>query len=144
MIKGIDSQIYPEVLYALAKMGHGDTLVISDCNFPSHAVAASTVYGKAIEWTVDAISALKLTLSVIPVDSYDLENAPVKGMQVVGEPEQIPEVIAQAKPILQQHNTDIELVERFAFYDLAKSTYVILRTTEARPYGNFILRKGVI
>ena len=144
MIRGIDARITPEILHALASMGHGDSVVISDCNFPSNSVAQSTNYGQAIEWTLDAITALELTLSVIPIDTFDLQNAPVKGMQVVDDPNEIPEVIANAKPMLKQHNSDIELVERFAFYDLAKNAFVILRTTETLPYGNFLLRKGVL
>ena len=36
---GIPDSITPELLYGLAKMGHGDTLVIADANFPSDSVA---------------------------------------------------------------------------------------------------------
>ena len=36
---GIPDSITPELLFGLAKMGHGDTLVIADANFPSDSVA---------------------------------------------------------------------------------------------------------
>ena len=35
----LPDSITPELLYGLAKMGHGDTLVIADANFPSDSVA---------------------------------------------------------------------------------------------------------
>ena len=36
---GIPDSITPELLYGLAKMGHGDRLVIADANFPLDSVA---------------------------------------------------------------------------------------------------------
>ena len=35
-------------------------------------------------------------------------------------------------------------VERFAYYDVAKSAYLMVRTGETRKYGNALLRKGVV
>ena len=35
LLKGIPSNLSPELLYALAKMGHGDEIVLGDANFPS-------------------------------------------------------------------------------------------------------------
>jgi L-fucose mutarotase len=38
----------------------------------------------------------------------------------------------------------VEPVERFVFYDRARAAYAIVLTGEKQPFGNFILRKGVI
>ena len=38
MLKGIPSILSPELLTVLAKMGHGDELVLADANFPSASV----------------------------------------------------------------------------------------------------------
>jgi len=35
-------------------------------------------------------------------------------------------------------------IERFAFYDAAKTAYAVIQTGERRFYGCFIFRKGVI
>lgn len=35
-------------------------------------------------------------------------------------------------------------IERFAFYDRAKEAYAVVATGETTPYGNIILKKGVI
>ena len=41
---GIPETISPELLYALAKMGHGDSLVIADANYPSDQIAKVTSF----------------------------------------------------------------------------------------------------
>jgi L-fucose mutarotase len=35
-------------------------------------------------------------------------------------------------------------LDRFAFYDEAKQACVVLITGERRPYGNVLVRKGVV
>ena len=35
-------------------------------------------------------------------------------------------------------------IERFAFYDFAKTSYAVIQTGERRFYGCFMLRKGVV
>jgi len=37
-----------------------------------------------------------------------------------------------------------EPVDRFAFYERVRNAYAIVVTGEMQPFGNFILRKGVI
>jgi L-fucose mutarotase len=35
-------------------------------------------------------------------------------------------------------------MERFAFYDRVRQAFAIVHTGDPQPYGNFLLRKGVI
>ena len=44
----------------------------------------------------------------------------------------------------QKRSEQAEGVERFAFYERVKKAYAIVVTGELQPWGNFILRKGVI
>ena len=39
MLKGLDPLLSPDLLHALAAMGHGDELVVADANFPAASVA---------------------------------------------------------------------------------------------------------
>lgn len=39
---------------------------------------------------------------------------------------------------------DIELIERFAFYERAKQSFAVVATGESALYGNIILKKGVL
>ena len=38
----------------------------------------------------------------------------------------------------------VEEVERFEFYDRAREAYAIVQCNERRPYGCFLLTKGVV
>ena len=49
--------------------------------------------------------------------------------------------------VLSQHGMregQAEAVERYAFYERVKKAYAIVVTGELEPWGNFILRKGVL
>lgn len=142
MLKGIDPLISPDLIHALAQMGHGDTIVIADANFPSAALARQTVYGRALRIDCDAVRAVQAVLSLIPVDTFG-EN-PVLTMQVVGDPDAVPEVVAEAAPLFAAEGATSSAEERFAFYSTAGRAFVILATVETRIYANFIIRKGVI
>ncbi|MDD2869352.1 RbsD/FucU domain-containing protein [Neomegalonema sp.] len=142
MLKGLDPMLGPETLAALASMGHGDEIVLCDANFPAESVARSTVLGRALRMDCDALRALKAVLSLLPLDGH--EPDPVLTMQVVGDPAAVPEAVALAEPLFGAEGVASASLERFAFYDRARKAYAILRTAETRPYGNFILRKGVI
>ena len=41
-------------------------------------------------------------------------------------------------------NWEVGSIERQAFYEEAKKSYVVVTTTDARPFGCFIITKGVI
>ncbi len=45
ILKNIPQSVPPALLYALARMGHGDEIVIADANFPAESVAACTAGG---------------------------------------------------------------------------------------------------
>lgn len=142
MLKGIDPVISPELLFVLAAMGHGDEIVIVDANFPATSVAAETVHGSPIRIDCGAVRAVEAVLSLLPLDGY--EPGPVVTMQVVDEPETVPEVVAEAEPLFTAEGVASVSLERFAFYDRAKTCFAVLQTNELRAYGNFVLRKGVI
>ena len=81
-------------------------------------------------------------LSVMPIDTF--EPGAVRTMQVVGDPEALPDVVAEAKRFLNAEGATIEGLERFAFYEAAKRAFAVVQTSERRLYGNFIIRKGVV
>lgn len=142
MLKGIDPVIGPDLLAVLARMGHGDEIVLADANFPAASVARRTVTGAELRIDCDAIRTLRAVLSLMPLDGY--EPDPVLTMQVVGDAVAVPQVVAEAQPFLAAEGVRPVALERFAFYARAKGAFAVLRTAETRPYGNFILRKGVI
>jgi L-fucose mutarotase len=138
---GIDPLLTPELLMILRAMGHGDEIVIVDGNYPAMSNAKRLV---RLDGT-DASQALDAVLSVLPLDSF--VKAPVNGMQVVGKPREIPPAIAHFQTIVDRRATfpiKIGRIERFAFYERAKTCFAVVATTDRRFYANIILTKGVI
>ncbi|MBO6674363.1 MAG: RbsD/FucU family protein [Rhizobiales bacterium] len=146
MLKGIDPRLNAEVLYTLAAMGHGDTLIISDTNFPADSIARQTVVGDLLRiGNVTAGEAVEAVLSVFPLDTFVDDFA--GRMEIVGEPDTIPPVqdeVQAAIDAAEGNHRPMVSIERFAFYDMAKEAYAVIQTGERRFYGCFMLRKGVI
>ncbi len=144
MLKGISPVISPELLKALAEMGHGDELVIADGNFPCHSVGKNAVVIRADGHGVPEI--LDAVLSLIPLDTYT--EKPVALMEVVkGDTCSTPEIWQTYENILSKHEPDhhdIEYTERYAFYERSEKAYLIIATGEKAIYANILLKKGVV
>ncbi len=141
MLRGIDPILSPDLLYTLAAMGHGDDIVIADANFPAESSAERVIRLDGLA----ATDVLKAVLSIMPLDPF--VDDPARTMQVVGEPDAIPPVVAEFQTIIDKtadHTAQIASVERFAFYDVARQAFAIVQTGERRLYGNIILKKGVV
>ncbi len=141
MLKGIPPLLTPDLLHALASMGHGDEIAIVDANFPAATLAKrlAAVPGAGSHEVLDAV------LELMPLDAGDEPS--VYTMEVVGDPEAIPEPVADFAAVLADHDlADVEIghLERQAFYERARDAYAIVRTGELRPYGNILLVKGVV
>lgn len=144
MLRGIDPLLGPDLLHVLASMGHGDSIAIVDGNFPAASTAHLLPVATKLHIDVDAVTAVKVILSVLPIDTFNPEEPPVLSMQIVGQPDAVPDVVAEARPLFEAEECDVHLIERFAFYEAAKGAFAIIQTAETRPYGNFIIRKGVV
>jgi L-fucose mutarotase len=146
VLKGIDPVINAELLHALMLMGHGDQLVLCDINHPAATIAHHTTYGKLINLSGCGLErAAEAILKLFPLDTF--VDAPVKRMEVVGDPDgQVPIFAAMQNVVNHSENrhVQIEALERFAFYEAAKKSFAIVRTSDPGPYGCFIFGKGVI
>ncbi len=141
MLRNIDPLLSPALLHALRAMGHGDEIVIADANFPGTSTGPECIRADGST----ASEMLRAILSVLPLDSFVPD--PALTMQVVGDPDAIPEAVADFQRIIDDtadNPTQIQTLERFAFYDRAANAFTIVQTGERRLYGNIILKKGVI
>jgi L-fucose mutarotase len=141
MLIGIDPLLGPECLAALRAMGHGDSLVLADANFPAESNARRLVRMDGVA----LIPALHALLGVLPVD--DFEPDPLVSMQVVGQPASVPPIVREMQAVVDERVPGaprISAVERHAFYELARRAYLVIATGERAFYGNLIVRKGVI
>lgn len=136
MLKGISPVISPDLLKALAEMGHGDEIVISDAHFPGHSFNSRVL-------RADGVPADRLLAGIAPLFELDSYAAPVIMMAPVPGDSLDPTVEARYRAALHFEGP-IERIERFAFYERARSAFAVLISGETSPYGNIILKKGVI
>ncbi|WJH39900.1 RbsD/FucU family protein [Aliirhizobium terrae] len=146
MLKNLDPALNADVLYALRSMGHGDTLVIADTNFPADSIARQSAFGRLIR--IDNVSASRAMQAVLSVFPLDTPLQPSVGrMEIMGEPETIPEIQREVQAEIdaaEGQSAPMYGIERFAFYEKAKQAYCVIATGETRFYGCFILTKGVV
>lgn len=144
MLKGIPAILSPELLKVLCEMGHSDRIVIADGNFPAESMGKDAIVircdGHGVPELLDAI------LKVFPLDTY--VEQPVNLMEVMkGDTAETP-IWDTYKEIIAKHDERGEKavgnVERFAFYEEAKTAYAIIATGEKAIYANIMLQKGVV
>ena len=95
---------------------------------------------------VGMLRAVQAVTSLLPLAS-DIPH-PVACMQVGGTEAPYRSALQrEALAVLAREGVageQAEGVERFAFYERVKKAYAIVVTGELQPFGNFLLRKGVI
>ena len=144
MLKGISPLISPELLFAMARMGHGDRLVLADANFPAHSVGKEAVVVRQ-----DGILIPELLTEILKLFPLDHLTSPCHVMQVSkGDLERGVKVsiwdvyrsIIHASGV----KTDLIEYERQDFYEKSRTAFAIVLTGETAVYGNLMLTKGVI
>ena len=141
MLKNIDSIISPDLLAVLAAMGHGDEIAVVDANFPAANLARRLVRMDG----ADASRALRAVLSLLPLDDY--VDSPMTIMEVDGAPDSIPEPVKEFHQIADSaENKEVVFnkINRFEFYDRARTAFAVLAAAETRLYGCGVIKKGVI
>ena len=143
MLININPFLNPELLYNLRAMGHGDKLVLTDANYAEYS---HYLNNKVIRLDgINIYEATKAILSVFPLDSF-IDSA-ANRMQVDNKPDELTECHKDFIKAVKESAGDhwkIGSIERQEFYKEAKKSYLIVSTSETRPYGCFILTKGVI
>ncbi len=140
MLRGIHPLLGPDLLHALRSLGHGDEVVIADANFPSHSLGPRVVRLDGI----DAIAAADAILTHLPLDTF--AEAAAFRMEVVGDPSAIPPICEAFAELIRNlaGPFDVKPLERFAFYERARSAFAVVASGEARLYGCVLLKKGVV
>jgi len=140
MLKGISPLISPKLLEILARMGHGDEIVLADAHFPGESNNKCFVRADGIP--IDRL--LSAILPLFELDSYS--DHPLIMMAAVEGDELDPDVEKLYLKSIRKTNPDVKPIkrlERFAFYERAKAAFALVLTGETAKYGNIILKKGV-
>jgi L-fucose mutarotase len=140
VLKNVDPLLVPRLLHRLAAMGHGDEIAVVDRNYPAYS-AGPEVIELAGVGTTEAVRAI---LTVLPLDTFVdrpvLHMEPVSGEPVLPIHREVLELASAA----EGRGVAAQRLARHEFYERARSAAAIVATTEDRPYGCFLLVKGVI
>lgn len=143
MLKNISPLLTPQLLYGLAKLGHGDDVALVDANFPADRIAEQAQALRVHLPGISTTQVLEAVLSVLPLDTFDTPCTWT--MQVVGDAQAVPVPVAEFAQHLQaQGEAAPGSLERFAFYEQARTARLVVQTGDLRKYANILLRKGVI
>ena len=140
MLKGIAPVVGPELLSVLCRMGHGDEIVLADAHFPGE-----TFNDRVLR--ADGITVPQLLDGILPLFELDqYVEKPLIMMAAVEGDTLDPAVEESYRAAIDVHcpaKPQIERIDRFAFYERAKSAFAVVMTGETAKYGNIILKKGV-
>ena len=167
MLNHISPLFSPELLAAVYAMGHGDTIVLADGNFPSDGVSRRGAARKAqllAEFHEDSnhITRCKMhiradghgipelldaILALMPLDTY--AEKPVLYMaKSECDRDLALSILDEYKKIIEKYDERGEActgyLERYAFYDKAEQACYIVQSGETSQYANIILQKGVV
>ena len=141
MLKGISPIISPPLMNALMEMGHGDELVFGDSNFPSVTRASRTIYccGHGIT------EFLKAIFPLFPLD-YAVEYCGILMNPTELDPVR-PPVWEDYRNLFhgEEHGQkEFLYLEKQEFYSRAERAFAVVATSEASPFSNLIIRKGIV
>lgn len=140
MLKGISPLISPELLSTLARMGHGDEIILADAHFPGETFNKHVI-------RADGLGIPDLLTAILPLFELDAYVPhPLVMMAAVEGDELDPSVEKSYLKSIRETNPDIQQIERidrFEFYDRAKESFAVIMTGETAKYGNILLKKGV-
>ena len=143
MLKTLPPILTPDLLHALASMGHGDEVALVDAHFPASRVAQQGLNRLVRLPGLSATAVLEAVLQVLPLD--DSASACAWTMQVMGDAHRVPDAVAEFQSVLKRQGmSEVATLERFAFYEQAKAAYVVVQTGDERTYANILLRKGLV
>ena len=147
MLNHISPVFSPELLAAVYAMGHGDTIVLADGNFPSDGVsrrgAAEIIRadGHGIPELLDAI------LALMPLDTYAEKPVLYMAKSECDRDLALP-ILDEYKKIIEKYDERGEActgyLERYAFYDKAEQACYIVQSGETSQYANIILQSSGI
>lgn len=133
MLTGVHPLLTGELLWRLDQMGHSDAVVITDAHFPARRTGQHSLVLPGVS-APDLIAAI---VTVLPLDSgtaVDLMRTP-DGLTPLQEEMLVSAGVSAGAA---------DQLERAEFYARADAAFLAVRTGEMRPFGNLILRKGLV
>ncbi|MTJ79668.1 MAG: hypothetical protein F8N37_01405 [Telmatospirillum sp.] len=131
--------LHPDLLWALARSGHGSRILIADGNYPvasRSAASAARVHLNLAPGLIGAAEVLSVLLDSIPVEGAAVMRVPNGARAEIQDDyrRMIPAGIA------------IDTLDRQPFYDAVCDplTSLVIATGETRRFANLLLTVGVV
>lgn len=141
MLRTIPPILTPDLLWTLAAMGHGDQLALVNANYPAWSKHGRVICLPGVS-LADAAAAI---LHLMPLD--DLMGSPACFMIPDGAPHDSLDVHRDLQCVLNQTQgraVAMQPLVRTQFFERAERAFAAVSTTDNRPFGCFLLTKGVI
>jgi L-fucose mutarotase len=130
--------MHPQLLSALAKLGHGSWILISDGGYP-HATASNPYSEKVFlnlsQGVLNVTQILEVLKETIPVEAAAVMTPPDGAMQPVFD---------EYKSVIP--GTPFEYIKQFDFYERAKESNVglLIASGDVRNYANLLIKVGFV
>ena len=134
MLLGVHPLLTGELLAALDAMGHSDSLCLADAHFPAARLGERVLEVPGVG-TPELLRAVRTVLPLDEAPAVDLMTS------ADGSVLDVQDQLVRAAGVARE---EARFVDRHAFYTVAASAYLIVRTGETRTYGNVVIRKGVV
>lgn len=141
MLKKISPVLTPNLLWALAAMGHGDRLALVNANYPAYSRQQRVIALPG----VSLVEAAQAILQLMPID--DLCGDVAFRMVPVGKADVMMEVhrdLQHALDVAENRPVPMQALEPSSFYEIAATAFAAVATSDNRPYGCFVIAKGVV
>jgi len=149
VLKGVPRIISPTLLKYLAEMGHGDSIVIADANFPATSVSeAQQRVPRLAHLPCSGADTLTAILRLLPIDTYVQYPAFLMSRVPDDEAKNLEVSIWDTyRGILNKAEgraISVGFYDRATFYKKAAEAFCVVATAETALYANIIITKGVI
>lgn len=140
MLKGISPLLSPALLETLARMGHGDEIILADAHFPGESLNPRVI-------RADGLRIPDLLAAILPLFELDRYTPHPLAMMAPVEGDSLDPAVERSylASIHASHPEApaVERIERYAFYERARGAFAVVMTGETAKYGNILLKKGV-
>lgn len=131
---------HPEILAALSAAGHGSRVLIADGHYPFTTASgpnASHVFLNLAPGKLTATEVLEVLVDAMAFEAAAVMRPPAE--------EPLPAIFGEFARLLPKLELELEHLDRFSFYDAAKTEDVtlVIATGDVRTYANILLTLGV-
>jgi L-fucose mutarotase len=129
--------VHPALLAALARAGHGSTILIADGNYPHVTGARPEAERIYLNFAAGQLTVLQVLTGICQIVPIERARVMAPGTELDTP------LFAEYHRLLGR---ELDLIERFAFYDAARAndTAVVIATADQQHYANVLLTVGAL